>query len=212
MNSGGEALREPWESLRRQREAAGFGMWLFLNSEALLFGALIAAFFATRFYHPQAFEAAGKEAEIVYGTVNTLVLLTSSLTMAVASFATRAELRRVSFWSLGLTLALGLVFLGLKIMEWRSDLEKGMVPGPGFPMEQPGAVLFWGFYWALTPLHALHLIGGLSTVGFLTWQAARGARPLRSPAFEAAGLYWHLIDVVWIFLYPLIYLQGRASS
>lgn len=212
MSGGGQALREPWESLRRQREAAGFGMWLFLNSEALLFGGLVVAFFATRFFHPQAFAAAGRETEIVYGTVNTLVLLTSSLTMAIASHATRAELRRLSFWGLGLTLALGLCFLVLKGLEWRSDLEKGLVPGAGFPLQQPGAALFWAFYWTLTPLHGLHLLGGIGTVGLLTWQAARGTRPLRSPAFEAAGLYWHLIDAVWIFLYPVIYLEGRVTS
>lgn len=208
--SGG-ALREPWHSLRRQREAASFGMWLFLASEALLFGGLILAFIATRWFHPAAFAAAGREADIVYGTANTLLLLTSSLTVAVGAQAARAGLPRLAGRALGLTLALGLAFLCLKGLEWRADLAKGLWPGPGFALEQPAARFAFAFYWLLTGLHGLHLLGGLSAIAWLAGQAALGRRPWRSPAFEAAALYWHLIDVVWVFLYPLLYLDGRAA-
>lgn len=204
------ALREPWDSLRRQREAASFGTWVFLGSEALLFAALILAFAANRALHPEAFAIAGRETNVAYGAANTLVLLTSSLTMAVGAEAARAGLRTLALRALGLTLALGLAFLAIKGFEWREDIREHLWPGPGFKLENPEAQLFFALYWIMTGLHALHLAGGIGAVGWLSWQAWRRDRPLRSPAFEAAALYWHLVDVVWVFLYPLLYLGGRA--
>lgn len=170
------------------------------------------AFLATRWFHPEAFAAAGREADIVLGTANTLVLLTSSLTAAVGAQGARAELPRAAYGGFGLTLLLGLVFLGIKAVEWQSDIARGLVPGAGFPVQEPGAQIAISFYWLLTGLHGLHMTGGIVVVAWLLAQAATGARPLRSPAFEAVALYWHLVDVVWVFLYPLLYLSGRAGG
>lgn len=210
MSGEAEALREPWASLRRQREAASFGMWLFLGSEALLFGGLILAFSVNRLLHLEAFAAAGQETNVVYGTVNTVVLLTSSLAMAVGAEAARAGLRKLALLGLSLTLALAVAFLVIKGFEWRADLEEHLFPGEAFRLAPPAAGIFFAFYWFMTGLHGLHVTAGISVIAWLTWQAWRGDRSLESPAFEAAALYWHLVDIVWVFLYPLLYLGGRA--
>ncbi|MFT8244735.1 cytochrome c oxidase subunit 3 [Roseomonas sp. BN140053] len=204
------ALREPWGSLRRQREAASFGTWVFLGSEALLFAGLILAFAFNRALHPEAFAAAGHETNLVFGMANTLVLLTSSLAAAVAAEAARARLRTLALRALGLTILLGFLFLAIKGFEWREDVREHLFPGQGFRLEQPEAQIFFALYWITTALHGLHLCGGLGALGWLFWQAWRGTRPLESPAFEAAALYWHLVDVVWVFLFPLLYLGGRV--
>jgi cytochrome c oxidase subunit 3 len=205
-----EALREPWESLRRQREAASFGMWIFLGSEALLFGGLIMAFAANRLLHPEAFAAAGHETNVVLGTANTLVLLTSSLTMAVGAEAARAELRRLTLIALSLTIALALAFLVIKGFEWREDFHEHLWPGPGFKLSDPPTQIFFAFYWVMTGLHGLHVTGGILVIAWMAWQAWTRRRALRSPAFESVALYWHLVDIVWVFLYPLLYLGSRA--
>ena len=205
-----DALREPWGSIRRQREAASFGTWVFLASEALLFSGLILAFAFNRATHPDAFLAAGRETDVVFGTANTLVLLTSSLTMAVGAEAARAGARRWALPALALTVLLGLAFLTIKGFEWRQDFHEHLFPGAGFKLDQPAAQLFFALYWCMTALHGLHVTGGLALISFLTWQGWRGARPLDSPAYEAAALYWHLVDIVWVFLYPLLYLGGRT--
>lgn len=202
--------REPWDSVRRQREAVTFGTWVFLGSEALLFGGLIAALLISRALHPDAFAQAGRETDVVLGTVNTLLLLTSSLTMAVGAEAARAGLRRLAVRGLALTALLGLAFLVLKGVEWRHDLHDHLWPGEGFRLAAPAARIFFALYWIITALHGLHLLLGIGLAAWLATGAWRGTCALRSPAFEAAALYWHLVDVVWIFLYPLLYLGGRA--
>jgi cytochrome c oxidase subunit 3 len=204
------ALREPWDSLRRQREAASFGMWVFLGSEAMLFGGLMLALAMGRVLHPDAFAAAGRETNIVFGTVNTAVLLTSSMAMAVGAEAAQARLRRLALAGMAATVLLGLAFLVIKGFEWREDIAEHLVPGVGFRLHDPAAQLFFALYWIMTGLHGLHVTGGMCVIGWLAWQAWRDRRPLESPAFEAAALYWHLVDVVWVFLYPLLYLGGRA--
>ena len=205
-----EALREPWDSPRRQREAAQFGTWVFLGSEAMLFAGLLLAFAVNRWLHPAGFAAAGRETDVVLGTANTLLLLTSSAAMAVGSEAARAGLRRLALRGMAAVLLLGAGFLALKGFEWSEDLRRSLWPGDGFRLTEPGARLFFGLYWATTALHALHLTGGLLVIAWFAWQARRGDRPLSSPAFQAVALYWHLVDVVWIVLYPLLYLGGRA--
>ena len=210
MSEGQEALREPWDSLRRQREAAAFGTWLFLGSEALLFGGLIMAFTVNRVLHGDAFAAAGHETNVVYGTVNTLVLLTSSLTMALGAEAARAGLRKLTLTGLSLTIGFAFAFLVIKGFEWRADFHEHLFPGPGFKLADAPAAIFFAFYWVMTGLHGLHVTAGIAVIGWMTWQAWTGRRALRSPAFEAVALYWHLVDIVWVFLYPLLYLGGRA--
>src|SRR4051812_12966497 len=144
-------LREPWRSLPRQREAATLGIWAFLASELLFFGALILAYAICRIEHPVAFMAAARETDVVYGTVNTALLLTSSLTMAMAAQAAddRGNQRAIAAL-LGVTAALGGAFLVIKGLEYAEDIDKGLVPGPGFALSQPGAQLFFALYWVMT--------------------------------------------------------------
>lgn len=215
MSEAAERLiREPWSDLGRQTEGATFGIWLFLASEMLFFGALILTYAVMRIDHPAAFAAAGRETNLVFGTLNTAILLTSSLTMAVASLAAKAEedLRRLVIVCLALTAALGLAFMVVKGLEYREDIEKSLVPGPNFPLLQAPAQIFFALYWLMTGVHALHLSVGIVLVGRLALLGWRGRLEMRrSPEVEVTGLYWHLVDVVWVFLYPIFYLPGRSG-
>ncbi|MDN4986291.1 cytochrome c oxidase subunit 3 family protein [Bradyrhizobium sp. WYCCWR 13022] len=214
MSDESALLREPWIDFGRQREAGKFGIWVFLASETLFFGALLLTYTVCRIEHPDAFAAAGRETNVWYGTINTAVLLTSSLTMAVAAQAAEesARLRRIVLAGLVLTAMLGLAFIVIKGFEYKEDIDKHLVPGAGFALPQPGAQLFYGFYWLVTGVHAIHLSIGLALVSRLIWVIYRRELPTKdNPEIEVMALYWHLVDIVWIFLYPLIYLPGRAS-
>jgi cytochrome c oxidase subunit 3 len=209
----GGILREPWHSLAGQRAAATFGIWAFLASELLFFGALILTYTIARIEHPAAFLAAARETDIVYGTLNTAVLLTSSLTMAMASQAAEGQGNRSAIVALlGLTAALGGAFLVIKGFEYAEDVRHGLVPGPGFALRDPAAQIFFALYWVMTGVHAIHLTIGIGLVGRLGFAGLRNTMPLRGhPQVEVAALYWHLVDIVWIVLYPLIYLPGRSG-
>ncbi|MEN3288125.1 MAG: cytochrome c oxidase subunit [Bradyrhizobium sp.] len=214
MSDEGALLREPWFDFGRQREAGKFGIWVFLSSEMLFFGALLLTYTVCRIEHPEAFAAAGRETNIWYGTINTAVLLTSSLTMAMASqaAASPAPLRRLVLCCLFATAVLGLAFIVIKGFEYKEDIDKHLVPGAGFALPQAGAQLFYGLYWLVTGVHAVHLSIGIALVGRLFWVFYRHELPTReNPELEVTALYWHLVDIVWIFLYPLIYLPGRTS-
>ncbi|WP_426435565.1 cytochrome c oxidase subunit 3 family protein [Bradyrhizobium genosp. P] len=214
MSEATELLREPWDSFERQRGAGKLGIWVFLSSEVLFFGALVLTYTVCRVDHVDAFAAAGRETNIWYGTINTAVLLTSSLTMAVASQAatSHAAFRRLVLWCLTATAALGLVFLVVKGFEYKEDIDKHLVPGSHFALKQAGAQLFYGLYWLITGVHAIHLTIGIFLVSRLALLGSlRDLQLENSPEIEVTGLYWHLVDVIWIFLYPLIYLPGRAS-
>jgi cytochrome c oxidase subunit 3 len=207
-------LKEPWQYFDRQREAGTFGIWVFLASEMLFFGALILTYTVCRVDHPGGFAAAARETNIWYGTINTAVLLTSSLTMAVASQAAASgeRLRGLILWCLAATAALGLAFLVVKGFEYKEDIEKHLVPGAHFALTAMGAQLFFGLYWIVTGVHAIHLTIGIVLVVRLTVLGYLNRLPLDAdPEIEVTGLYWHLVDIIWIFLYPLIYLPGRAS-
>jgi cytochrome c oxidase subunit III len=137
--------------------------------------------------------------------------MTSSFTMAVAARAAEAHLRRAAHWCLAATIALGAAFLVVKGFEYAEDIRKHLVPGPGFRLEPPATQLFWAFYWIATGIHAVHLTIGIGAVGRLWLFSWLRELPLEeSPAAEATALYWHLVDVIWIFLFPIIYLVGRA--
>lgn len=213
MSGATGLLREPWEHFDRQRDAGRFGIWVFLASEVLFFGALILTYAVCRVDNPDAFAAAGRETNIWYGTINTAILLTSSLTMAVASQAAASgcHFRRVIISCLASTAALGLAFLIIKGFEYKEDLDKHLVPGAQFALKETGAQLFYGLYWLVTGVHAIHLTVGIVLVIRLALLGYFGRfRLIRNPEIEVTGLYWHLVDVIWIFLYPLIYLPGRA--
>ena len=190
-----------------------FGIWVFLGSEVMFFSGALLAYAVYRHLYPAEFAAAAREAAIVYGSVNTALLLTSSLTMAAAAEGARARLRRLTLACLAVTVLLGLAFLVVKGFEYRKDLDEQLWPGPGFKLaDKPPAQIFWAFYWLATGVHALHLTIGIAVVTTLLVQAWRRTRPLGNPAFEGVGLYWHFVDLVWVFLYPLIYLVGRSSA
>ena len=209
MSDESALLREPWFDFGRQREAGKFGIWVFLASEMLFFGALLLTYTVCRIEHPDAFAAAGRETNIWYGTINTAVLLTSSLTMAMASQAAEApaRLRRLVLACLLTTALLGIAFIVIKGFEYKEDIDKHLVPGADFALPEPGAQLFYGFYWLVTGVHAIHLSIGIALVSRLFWVLHRRELPIQdNPELEVTALYWHLVDLIWIFLFPLLYL------
>ena len=204
------ALREPWTSLSRQREAATFGMWVFLATELLFFSGMLLLYAANRYLHPVGFLAAARETNIWFGTANTLVLLTSSCVMTVAARAGEAQLRNLCVYCLAATAVLGAAFVTIKGFEYREDLREHLFPGSSFSVAGRGAELFFSLYWVLTGVHAIHLSIGILLVGRLALQSSRRKLSLSSPEIRVTALYWHLVDVIWITLYPLLYLGGRA--
>jgi cytochrome c oxidase subunit 3 len=199
-----------YDSLERQHATAQLGMWVFLGSESLLFAGLFALYAAYRFAYPAEFHAASAHANLVIGTVNTYILLTSSLTMALAIHATRHSRRRRTVALLAATIALGLTFDVLKVVEYAGHLAEGLAPGGYYAfsaLPAHGVVLYVTLYYLLTGLHALHVTGGVCVLAWLAVRAQRGDfSPGSHIALELGGLYWHLVDLVWIFLWPLLYL------
>ena len=214
MSEASALLKEPWSELSRQREGATFGVWVFLASEVLFFGAMILTYTMYRVANLHAFEVAARETDVWYGTINTAVLLTSSLTMAMASQAASAKagFRRLIVWSLVATAAFGVAFLVVKGFEYKEDIEHHLVPGAQFALKEPAAQIFFSLYWVMTGVHAVHLTIGIALVSRLAYLGYRARMPLEdNPEVEVTALYWHLVDIIWIFLYPLIYLPGRAG-
>ena len=198
----------------QQRRAADLGIWVFLASEMLFFGALFLAYTVTRLHHPEAFAIASRQTDVMLGSINTGVLLTSSLTMALAVRATKLGLRRSSIVFLCATALLGVVFVAIKGTEYWQDYAAGLVPGLDFSFagtHAGGVELFFCLYFLMTGVHVVHMLVGLGVVGSLARMAARDAfTPEYFTPVELGGLYWHLVDIVWIFLYPLLYLVSRA--
>lgn len=194
-------------------DTARLGMWVFLASEVLFFGGLFVAYAYGRSHWPEGFAAAGRETHVVLGTVNTALLLTSSAFVALAVHADESGGRRARIPALlALAAALGVAFMAIKGIEYRSEWLEQLVPGARFRLNgTPGAELFFVLYFLTTGLHALHLTIGIALLGVFAW-GRRRARPWALPRrVEVAGLYWHFVDIVWIVLYPLLYLVGRAT-
>jgi cytochrome c oxidase subunit 3 len=207
------ALAHHFEDLDQQREAATLGMWVFLVTEVLFFGGLFATYLVYRSWYPEAFAEASHHLDIVLGTINTIVLITSSLTMALAVHAAQTNRRQLVFVFLVSTMALGATFLGIKGVEYFHKFEEQLIPGSNFEFEAQyfqHAQLFLSLYFVMTGLHALHMIIGL---GIMTWMLAWTWNGTITDAYhspiEISGLYWHFVDIVWIFLFPLLYLIGR---
>ena len=194
----------------RDDEGARLGMWLFLLSELLLFGGLFVAYAAYRYGNRAAFHHAGHELSATLGVANTVVLLTSSLTVVLAVNALRAGREREAPRWVALTILLALAFLCVKAVEWSTKYRHGLFPGlPGLGALPTGERLFFGLYFAATGLHALHVIVGACVLAVAGTLVARGRVRRDAPVLlENAGLYWHLVDVIWIFILPLFYLAA----
>jgi cytochrome c oxidase subunit 3 len=196
--------------VHRDDFGARLGMWLFLVTEMLLFGGLFIAYSYMRARYPAEFHHGGAELNSTLGIINTLVLLTSSLTVVLSIVAIQRGEKARSMALLAATVALGLVFLVIKSFEWSAKFHHGLYPSaPHLATLPPGEQVFFGLYFTMTGLHGLHVIAGMSVLGYMLWMMKKDKiRPDRYVHLENGGLYWHLVDVIWIFLLPLFYLAA----
>jgi cytochrome c oxidase subunit 3 len=199
-----------FSTLQQQSHAARLGMWIFLTTEVLLFGGLFVGYAYYRVVFHAAFFEGSRHLNVAVGTVNTLVLIASSFLVATSSYFAHHDRGRHSAGAIVLAVALGTAFLVLKAGEWRHHFEEGAYPGRYYAYTEfqvPGAGLFFTFYFLMTGLHALHVTVGLVVLSWIAVLAWRGAysRDYDTP-LELSTMYWHFVDVVWIFLYPLLYL------
>ena len=207
-----------FESLPAQKEAATFGMWVFLVTEVMFFGGLFLAYTVYRNLYFHAFVQSSRHLNLTLGAVNTAVLICSSLTMAMGVHSSALGRRRATVAWLLLTVALGSVFLGIKAVEYKDKFDHHLVPGERFQAEElhlegdeaRPAQIFYALYFAMTGLHATHMVIGIPIILLIAWMAHRGRfSPEYHTPVELTGLYWHFVDIIWIFLFPLLYLIGR---
>ncbi|NJD68147.1 MAG: cytochrome oxidase subunit III [Candidatus Methylomirabilota bacterium] len=202
-----------FEDVDQQHEASRLGMWIFLATEILFFGGMFTGYALYRSLYPAAFADASRTLEIVLGATNTMVLIGSSLTMAMAVHAAQVGRRKALTGFLLATIGLGLAFLAIKGIEYAHKFEHHLVPGSAFIYTDrfgPQAQLFFSFYFVMTGMHALHMVIGVCLLAALV---AKSLRNRFSSAYytpvELIGLYWHFVDIIWIFLFPLLYLIDR---
>jgi cytochrome c oxidase subunit 3 len=196
------------EALHRDDTRAKIGMWLFLFTELILFGGLFLLYSAYRFRHPEEFHSAAKELDLILGSANTAILLTSSFTMVLSIYFLRKGKKAPSILVLGMTVLLGLFFLCNKYIEWSAKIHHGIYPNsPELLGRSHGEILFFGLYYVMTGLHGLHVLIGVVVLSVMMVLIGRDRiTPTRNVALENAGLYWHLVDIIWIYLFPLFYL------
>ena len=194
--------------IHRDDIGARLGMWLFLFTELILFGGMFIIYSVYRFTHQQDFHLAARELNTIIGTFNTIILLTSSLTMAAAIAAIQRSKRSLSLFFQMLTILLALFFMVNKYFEWSAKFHHGIYPGSDTLLnEKSGQILFFGLYYVMTGLHALHVIVGVVMIAFMMrFTAQYIVTPDNYVKLENTGLYWHLVDIIWIFLFPLFYL------
>ena len=222
-------LRHHFETVEQQKEATAFGMWLFLLTEIMFFGGLFTAYLIYRNWYYPAFVAGSHQLSIVLGATNTAVLICSSFTMAMAVYSSEMRWRKALVGWLLATIVLGSVFLGIKAVEYHEKWEKHHVPGlnfsaagfmhedPNYPEDKPlprdmaeKTQVYFSLYFAMTGMHALHMVIGVSILIILVIRAWGGAYTQgHMTTIENFGLYWHFVDIVWIFLFPLLYLISR---
>ncbi len=212
-HSGPPELRHHFVDMGAQKEASALGMWIFLVTEVLFFGGMFTAYVVYRSIYRHAFEGASNLLDLRLGAFNTAVLILSSLTMVLAVWAASQGRRKLIILFLLATMLLGATFLGVKVVEYKQKFDHHEVPGAHFVVPEglpPQTEIFFSLYFCMTGLHALHMIIGL---GLLAWLAARARRGDFRPRYytpvDMVGLYWHFVDIVWIFLFPLLYLLGR---
>ena len=211
------ALRVQFDTEAQQKDAATLGMWLFLITEIMFFGGMFAVYTVYRNWYPDVFAIASSSLNEIIGAINTGVLLLSSFTMVMAVRAGQLGQQKMIVIFLILTLLFGGIFLGVKAYEWNEKFEEHHIPGQAafhldgvLPGDQGHAQLFFSIYFAMTGLHALHMVIGVGILLTLIVQANRGkfSASYYTPV-DVAGLYWHFVDVIWIFLFPLLYLIDR---
>ena len=220
-------LHSQFDTLDQQKDTAHLGMWVFLITEIMFFGGLFGAYLIYRNLYYPAFVAGSNSISIFWGTLNTAVLICSSLTMAMAVHSAAIGARKLLVGFLSLTLLLGLIFLAVKGKEYYDKWTEHHVPGANFHFddpERPGEApvpadvasqtsIYFSLYFAMTGMHALHMIIGVGILIALIWKANRGAFPPHHYTMvENFGLYWHFVDIIWIFLFPLLYLISRTPS
>jgi cytochrome c oxidase subunit 3 len=218
----GPELLHHFADPEQQRDAASLGMWMFLATEIMFFGGMFLAYLIYRFWYYNEFAAGSRSLDIWLGTINTAVLICSSLTVALGVRAAQLGQRKLLVILLLLTIVFGFAFLGIKGVEWYQKYEEHHIPGHSFNSEDlvkaypqihidpQHEQIYFSLYFAMTGLHALHMIIGLGIFIFLTYYAWKGRyTPKYYTPIEIGGLYWHFVDIVWIYLFPLLYLIDR---
>jgi cytochrome c oxidase subunit III len=194
--------------VHRDDEADKLGMWLFIFTELLLFGVLFIIYSVYRYRNPMAFRLGGEELDVFIGTFNTIILLISSATVAMSITAIRRGNKKHALILLGITMFIALVFLVNKYFEWAAKVDYGLFPGGDALMELGhGTILFFGLYYVMSGIHAIHIIIGMGLFTYVIYQI--NTDKIHSTDYiwlENSGLYWHLVDLIWIFLFPLLYL------
>lgn len=203
-------LQHHFREMRQQLDATKIGMWLFLVTEVLLFGGLFVGYGIMHANHPEAFMAAHHHLNRTLGAVNTIVLLFSSFTMVMAVWAAQTSRRKLLIFFLVLTLLCACAFLGVKFFEYEHKFAEGLLPGKYYTHHGdtvPGQFLFFSFYFMMTGLHGIHVLAGMTAIGWILIRAIRGhfSSDYYGPV-DLVGLYWHLVDLIWIYLFPLMYL------
>jgi len=217
LASHASALQHHFENIEQQKDASTIGMWVFLVTEVMFFGGMFLAYFVYRQAYPAAFASASNKTNLYIGAANTTVLICSSLTMALAVHAAAMGKKNLIVLFLILTLLLGGTFLGVKAYEYHDKWVHHEVPGRNFDCEgctdAAHTPLFFALYFGMTGLHATHMIVGAGIIIFLIMKARKGVfnAAYHTPV-ELFGLYWHFVDIIWIFLFPLLYLIDRSGA
>ena len=216
MSDSVSAHAHQFDDAAQQHEASWLGMWIFLATEVMFFSGMFLGYTIYRSVNPQASASASHHLDVWLGTINTAVLICSSFTMALAVRAAQLGQRKIVIIFLVLTVLLGSVFLAIKFTEYHAKFSEHLVPGSAFAFAGPHAAaaqLFFSLYFAMTGMHGLHMIIGLGLLATLIVKSARGrfSRSYYTPV-EMVGLYWHFVDIIWIFLFPLLYLVGRHAG
>lgn len=211
-----EYVAHQFEDLEQQRESTTLGMWIFLATEVLVFGGMFLAYIVYRIQFPAGFAQGSNETLIWAGSINTAILLISSFLVAIAVHFAPAGSRNLVPLLLGGAAVLGVAFLGIKAYEYTHEIHEGLFPGkhfhfPGTP--EPGVEMFFVLYFTMTALHAVHVIIGIGLLAALALRYRLSRDPVRlAPSVDLTGLYWHFVDIVWVFLFPLFYLIARHHS
>lgn len=205
-------LAHHFNDAEQQKESAKLGMWFFLLTEVLTFGGLFCAYAVYRAWYPEMFFNAHKALDVTMGTINTIVLITSSLTMALAIRSMQLSNRKQTMWFLVATLLFAATFLVIKYFEYTHKIHVGQLPGRFYTftgIEGTNPHVFFSVYFAMTGLHGIHVLGGMALIGWLIYKTRKGAFSAEYyTPIEMVGLFWHLVDLIWIFLFPLFYLIG----